>query len=1291
MSNTGINFTLAGVGSFRQELQNLIVLGKQYDQVMKQATASTKAFQQALGKGLGSRNNFIFGGNQTIDQSVTKNLQQAGKQIPQNIAQGVKEGDKELQREISGMKERTLSSIVDLSRRLGFIGFQFTALGSIFGGALALSAREAIEFESSITTVIQRLDRTDPLFSSFKASISKDIRALGTDAFINGQVNVLAGLENSQNQLAQISALGSQLGVPIKNLEEFTKVIGEFSIANQELSSEEASTFFARFANIVFPQGATTEQFRGLANDLVFLSNTMASTAPEIANQALRLAAIGEQIGFTPSETLGLSSVLASIGVKPEAGGTATIQLFDKIFESIADINTVSVTGAQRNAKAQEDLNEKLTERQKLTLEIATAEETLSRTTRPALFAERQFDIIQQRGELDALNAEIAKIQSGISSNLAQGTISVTNASPEAKFLAQLLGITPQALSDLFTNTPAQGTSLLIQAFGKAENRSELVKWLENLGITGVRAKQVIAGLAEAGLLLDDAFKDANEAFEDTTYLTEIAEERFNTTEAQLNLLANAFRDLQIEIGDKLLPTIKDAISIFFLPLFDVLKELSPQILEITVVFAGLTLGAGALFTALSFLVNPITLIIGALGALSVAFVQNFDSISATLIEVFPAFQKIVDIINDIRNASDFDILVALGLKKPDGTTPETILSPFTSGGFSSGELIKPFSGNSRVDFLRTFFPEISQSDLVNTVLPEFDKINQFTEDNIYSIFAGQPVKIPLNLEFQPTFEGEIIGKSGKSGYGGTSGFISEFAGEQTDVGKTISEQIGDKIENLVPEILQTLGSEDTFLMINDLAEGVGKFLETVIGGGLQLAYENFLPVLSGIVGFVGGLLAGSIITQIGRIMETIASLLNSLASGNFDLTSAIETFGQETVDKIINPAAEGFTKGLTTALGESFVGLSTDEFAKKLALVISLKLDPSELITAFSTLMVQLTNTLVNTDFYKFFEALGVVARVHPETIPTDTEAIIGGQIQGAPTSQQAVSLGYSSANQGFLDKIFSFGQSITDGLSTGMTNEANLSSLDTSLLVVTDRILDGLTNSNGLDSQSPSRKTMAIGFDAIDGLRIGMEDNIDLILSPIQMIIDRVDLLSMAFDNLAIHAGISLLTVNMLTNTFLNPLIIVFDRLTIASQNFEKVLAGIAGTLGLINTIFPVAYLAGVVAGALPHAEAGGSFGKGSFVEVLENGLPFEALQSGDRKFLLLNQDANIYSPRGIGGFGLSAPNISGGGNSSISIGNLSINIDGAQSASKVAEEVIENIRSVAKINNIRQIQKL
>lgn len=1418
---TGINFTLTGVDSFRTNLTALIQLGKQYDQVFKQATLTTKNFQQALGKGFSSRANFNLGtGNQIINSSITKNIQQAGRSIGQNMTKGLKEGEKEFKQEFEGMQNRTLSSVVDFSRRLGFIGFQFTALGSIFGGALALSAREAIEFESSITSVIQRLDRSDPLFASFKASISKDIRALGTDAFINGQVNVLSGLENSQNQLAQISALGSQLGVPIKNLEEFTKVIGEFSIANQELSAEEASTFFARFSNIVFPEGATTEQFRGLANDLVFLSNTMAATAPEIANQALRLAAIGSQIGFTPAETLGLSGVLASIGVKPEAGGTATIQLFDKIFESISDINTITLTGAQRSAGATEALNEKLLERQELTLEIATAEERLSRTKLPALFKEREFDIVQQRAELASLNAEISSLQSNISGIVSQGTVSVTNASEEAKFLANLLGISPQALADLFRTSPAEGTTALIQAFGTAQNRDELIGWLAELGITGTRAKQVIAGLSEAGVLLEEAFTDANEAFEDTTYLTEIAEERFNTTEAQLNLLANAFRDLQIEIGDKMLPTIKDAIQIL-VPLFDLFKQLSPEILEATLVFGGLTLGAGALFTALSFLVNPLTLVIGLLGTLAVGFVQNFDTISAEITKIIPEFEIVKNIIQDITK-----------LLFPE--QQETVDGTITTSGFGGSSLTtfptKAFEGSSRADFLRKyFFPDISQKELLEVIVPAFDELNALTEETIFSLAVGQEVKIPLpeisfiggatgsssttlvspedlqnfgqQSKLPPTLseiirkniigtdleellndlnnnifpklstiatniklffdeitrplKDETINNLNKIGglFGGLieavfaplgeidilsqATVLSNNLGNAGNIIRTALEDfsndifealfgksntrtiqpdagfgfgVGSLVVNtgqgsstpltmLIEQLTSAFGEADKEKAIAQIGTSLGSFLSTVILGGIDFAYNDLLPKISEAFGFMVGGIVGAIVIALQAVYAMLADFYSG--TGTSQLPELTRQFGESLVKNVIEPASKGLAEGLSLSLGEDFTNLTPEQFAKKLDVVISLRLDSKQLEADFNALIARLGETLLGSDLYNFIHSvdifLGNPLNQAQGTISsfTDFETSIGDAIkaQNFVPSPQMAGIDYFE-NLVLSDEIpYQFSVDFIEGLAKGLEDTDANEKVKSSASSSANKLLE--TFSTTLGTESPSYITEQMGFDLMEGLAIGILNNLDAVLNPIQLIIDRVDLLSKAFTNLAIIAGINMFAVSIITTTFLNPLTIVFDRLTIAATNFEKVLAGIAGTMGLIvNAGVPIQTLVGAsIASGNLTAETGGFFGKGSFVEVLENGLPFEAMSIGGRSFLMLNDNASIYSPRGSGQFGLSAPTVSGGNNSSqsIYIDNLSIGIDGSKNAIDVANQVVETIRNSAKIGNVRKIQQL
>ncbi len=63
-----------------------------------------------------------------------------------------------------------------------------------------------------------------------------------------------------------------------------------------------------------------------------------------------------------------------------------------------------------------------------------------------------------------------------------------------------------------------------------------------------------ILGLAEAEGVLADAITKANKAFDENMAATEEAIKRFETLESQLQVTKNLFNELQIQIGDNLLP-----------------------------------------------------------------------------------------------------------------------------------------------------------------------------------------------------------------------------------------------------------------------------------------------------------------------------------------------------------------------------------------------------------------------------------------------------------------------------------------------------------------------------------------------------------------------------------------------------------------------------------------------------------------------------------------------------------------------------------------------------------------
>ena len=190
-----------------------------------------------------------------------------------------------------------------LGRLSRLVGTAFLALGASITAVAAISAKAAIDFESSFAGVRKTVDATEAQF----ASLSQALRDLAKEIPVN------------VNELNRIGEVAGQLGVEVENIKEFTRVMAELGVTT-EFTSDQAAIVLARFSEITGHPIAAVER---LGSTLVELGNNVAAFEPEIANMALRFAAAADQAGFTAAQTLGLSAALAQLGIESQIGGTA--------------------------------------------------------------------------------------------------------------------------------------------------------------------------------------------------------------------------------------------------------------------------------------------------------------------------------------------------------------------------------------------------------------------------------------------------------------------------------------------------------------------------------------------------------------------------------------------------------------------------------------------------------------------------------------------------------------------------------------------------------------------------------------------------------------------------------------------------------------------------------------------------------------------------------------------------------------------------------------------------------
>ncbi len=176
------------------------------------------------------------------------------------------------------------------------------------GGAMVVSAKAAIDFESSLAGVAKTVEGTDTQIRA----IGESMRRLS----VRIPVNV--------NELNRIAELGGQLGVSIPGLLNFTKTIAALGVTTN-LSTEDAAKGLARLINVT---GEGEGAFDNLGSVIVDLGNNFATTEAEILTFALRIAPAAQTVGATATEVLGLAAALSSMGIPAERGGTAVQAMF---------------------------------------------------------------------------------------------------------------------------------------------------------------------------------------------------------------------------------------------------------------------------------------------------------------------------------------------------------------------------------------------------------------------------------------------------------------------------------------------------------------------------------------------------------------------------------------------------------------------------------------------------------------------------------------------------------------------------------------------------------------------------------------------------------------------------------------------------------------------------------------------------------------------------------------------------------------------------------------------------
>ncbi len=388
--------------------------------------------------------------------------------------------------------------------------------------------------------------------------------------------------------------------------------------------------------------GLTDGQIDQLETRLTGLTRTL----PVTLEQLLTNAQVAGQLGIKGVDDITqFASTFAQLelasNLAGEAGATALAKILGLTGETVENTDRVGAAIVQMGN------NFKTTE-----AEIVGTAQRVAQAV--ALYDVAAQDVIAIATSLEQLgiNPEAGATQIGLF--LQNIDEALRNGGPALELIEQLTGQSRAELSDRFFGGDAVGVFKdLIDALGAVGREGgNVIGLLNQMGLEGVRAAQVIGTLSKQNGVLTDTLQQSRQAYQDNVALTEEVAAASRSFENQMKLVRSAVSEAAVTAGGELAPVllelagdfrdvtlaavdsgevkavaqdIGDALR-FVGQNLDVLEALAGGYAAARVSVLALS-GATAAYNAI-LLANPAGLIVGAVGALAAAYLLNRDNLN---------------------------------------------------------------------------------------------------------------------------------------------------------------------------------------------------------------------------------------------------------------------------------------------------------------------------------------------------------------------------------------------------------------------------------------------------------------------------------------------------------------------------------------------------------------------------------------------------------------------------------------------------------------------------------------
>ena len=414
--------------------------------------------------------------------------------------------------------------------------------------------------------------------------------------------------------------------------------------------------FETAMANVNKVAKLSETELAGMADAIKELSTEMPATTGEIA-QVVEASA---RLGIAKGDLIEFSKVMLDLGNVSDLTS-------DQAATALARFANITGTAAEDYERLGSTIVA-------LGNNFATSEsEITNMASRLAAAGElanlSEADIMGLAAAMSSVGIEAEAGGTAMTQTLTAMEKAVTSGGEKLDQFAQIAGMSCQEFSRAWSEEPITAIQAFISGLGGLDEKGEsATAVLEELGLSGIRQSNMLKSLALASETLASAVDTASQAWISNTELAETAAAKYDTTEAKMQMAANAANNLKIAVGDQLTPalgTLADAGTGAFSWAADFVAEQPILVSAITGVAAaggvlatGLTVyaakaalatiattgfGAALMATPIGPIAAGIGLLVGAFTAVTAAIDDTKSEAEAFLVSLEEAKNRLAD------------------------------------------------------------------------------------------------------------------------------------------------------------------------------------------------------------------------------------------------------------------------------------------------------------------------------------------------------------------------------------------------------------------------------------------------------------------------------------------------------------------------------------------------------------------------------------------------------------------------------------------------------------------------